>query len=200
MLTFFVPLKNSTWNSNRRQFFELFLFLHKLKFVEVPCFEICYVIHIFPNYHSVFWIWQFVSNLFSCLIFTFFSIFLDFSQQLTSLWSKTQFYIFVLKNTSPLDFKKKRSKKWVFSASVDTLLSQFLTKKKSAVAKKPKRLEKIVKIRQEKKVGSKFDCPSELLLEILCVKKSILSNLDMIYWICALNSWFLLHFLFVLSS
>ena len=40
MLTFFVPLKNSTWNSNRRQFFELFLFLHKLKFVEVPCFDV----------------------------------------------------------------------------------------------------------------------------------------------------------------
>ena len=54
---------------------------------------------------------------------------------------------------------------------MDSLLSsQFLTKKKSAVAKKSKRLKKIVKIRQEKKVGSKFDCPSELLLEILCVK------------------------------
>ena len=56
---------------------------------------------------------------------------------------------------------------------MDSLLSsQFLTKKKSAVAKKSKRLKKIVKIRQEKKVGSKFDCPSELLLEILCVKFS----------------------------
>ena len=62
-------------------------------------------------------------------------------------------------------------RQWIHYSVVSFWLV-FLTKKKSAVAKKSKKLKKIVKIRQEKKVGSKFDCPSELLLEILCVKFS----------------------------
>ena len=39
--------------------------------------------------------------------------------------------------------------------------------KQISCCEKTKKIEKIV---ARKKIGSKFDCPSELLLEILCVK------------------------------